>query len=214
VNPDYTQIVNAINRLVDFQQKGLWDIVNTVAIIGTLCVLVWYTIETFRLRQAAQKQLETAQKQLEHSVTPIVTFHSVRGDDRVMGTMIFKTSILVIRNLGSGPAFNVEMKPLLLGDKTAVFIHTRTLAPDEASPVKIAGLLGPTTQDSSGQVSGTMIEQTGQLRGYLGRLQDSGETHGEITYASASGRRYHTSFTMNHTLDAESFVIFDSAKAV
>jgi hypothetical protein len=61
--------------LVAAHQKGTWDYVSTVAVVLTLIVLVWYTLETYKLRKAAQDQtaesgdlLREAQRQNETSL--------------------------------------------------------------------------------------------------------------------------------------------------
>jgi hypothetical protein len=198
VNPNFKSLVDAIDHLTAAQQKGPWDYAGTVAVVLTLGFLVWYTVETFWLRKAAQQQNE-------HSTMPIVSFQS---SYTVTGQPI-NVSLLAIRNMGSGPAFNVEIKPLAIGDKSAFFKHARTLAPGELNAVEVAGLMDPATQDSFGQVSRATMERTSDLMGYLERIQRAGQIHGEITYMSATGKRYRTRFTLDHTLDYDSFIAFD-----
>src|SRR5438270_1250062 len=75
MNPDLNRIAAALDRLVAAQQKGPWDYVATIAVLLTLGVLIWYTVETYRLRLAAQDQtaktghlLTESQKQNETSL--------------------------------------------------------------------------------------------------------------------------------------------------
>ncbi|MGD1094033.1 MAG: hypothetical protein ABSB35_18875 [Bryobacteraceae bacterium] len=61
MSPDLNGIASSLDRLVALQQKGLWDYIATIAVVLTLIVLVWYTVETYKLRKAAQAQMtETA----------------------------------------------------------------------------------------------------------------------------------------------------------
>jgi hypothetical protein len=59
--PDFNAIVRALDLLVVAQQKRPWEYIGTIAVVLTLAVLIWYTIETYKLRKAAQVQTsETA----------------------------------------------------------------------------------------------------------------------------------------------------------
>ena len=75
MDPNLNAIASSLDRLVMLQQKGPWDHVATVAVVLTLAVLIWYTIETYKLRKAAQAQtsetanlLNEAQRQNETSL--------------------------------------------------------------------------------------------------------------------------------------------------
>lgn len=75
MDPNLNAIARSLDRLVALQQKGPWDYIATVAVVLTLIVLVWYTIETYKLRKAAQAQttetanlLGEAQRQNETSL--------------------------------------------------------------------------------------------------------------------------------------------------
>jgi hypothetical protein len=84
----------APGRLVAAHQRSFWDYVSVIAVVFTLIVLVWYTIETHRLRVAAVRQYDVA-------ITPIVmiaTVQQARGE------------VLAIRNVGYGPAFNISIE--------------------------------------------------------------------------------------------------------
>src|SRR5260370_39247063 len=103
------------------------SIVTTAVTTATLIVLIWYTVETQRLRREAQRQNE-------NSTMPIVMFQSVyvRGQN-------ITVSRPVIRNLGSGPAFNVSVSPITLSGRTVTFEHPRTLAPGQEEYVAVSG---------------------------------------------------------------------------
>ena len=119
-------VVHALDRLTATQQKGLWDHSYIVIMLLTLLVLIWYTVETQRLRKAGQAQtaktsdllreaqrqnevsvflLQEAQRQNEVTVMPIlaISVDPVSDDDR---------DRVVLTNVGSGPAFNLSIDPL------------------------------------------------------------------------------------------------------
>src|SRR5215471_8475829 len=94
MNADLSSIAKALERLAAAQQRGPLDYVQMIVVLLTLCVLRWYTIETYRLRKTGQdqtaataklleeaqrqnevwaKQLQEAQRQNEVSVMPIVS---------------------------------------------------------------------------------------------------------------------------------------------
>jgi hypothetical protein len=60
VNNDLKQLLAALDRLVAAHQRGVWDYVSVIAVVLTLLVLIWYTVETYMLRVAAVKQLGVA----------------------------------------------------------------------------------------------------------------------------------------------------------
>jgi hypothetical protein len=67
MNADLNAIANAPERLILTQQKGPWDYVSTIAVVLTLAVLIWYTIETSRLRRAAQDQTRETGRLLQEA---------------------------------------------------------------------------------------------------------------------------------------------------
>jgi hypothetical protein len=175
MNPDLTQVTNALGRLVAAVQKNTWDHANTVAIVLTLGVVILYTIETSRLRREAQKQTRKtgrllheahqqtvatlelvseanhqnevtaslwmeAQRQNEFSVMPLLaiildTPEVLKLSQQVPGSV---TSRLVLRNAGSGPAFNVHIEPYSGDTKVLTFKTDRTvLTPEEERTLTI-----------------------------------------------------------------------------
>lgn len=82
-------------------------------LLATGGVVAWYTAETYKLRQTAQKQLDSqgaqlaAQlEQIETQVRPFVIFRPDQG----RGT-------LSLENVGFGPAFNVGLDDILIHEK-------------------------------------------------------------------------------------------------
>ena len=116
-------IARALERLAAAQQKGPWDYVQVIAVLLTLGVLIWYTVETYRLRKVAQDQtaataqllqeaqrqnevsanlLQEAQRRNEMAVMPIlaIAIESRPGGDKMQISLV---------NIGSGPAFNLSI---------------------------------------------------------------------------------------------------------
>ncbi len=123
MNPDLDSIVRALDRLAAGHQKGVLDRVGTAAIVGTLLALIWYSWETRRLRKATEAQTKTtadllkeaqeqndtsmdlvqqARQQNEVAVMPILAI-------AVCGPRVMATNKLLLRNIGTGPAFNVSI---------------------------------------------------------------------------------------------------------
>jgi hypothetical protein len=119
---DLNSVLRDLAQLIHAQQRGIWDHIHTVVLILTLGVLIWYTVETYKLRKVAQGQiiettkllreaerqndvsdhlLEQAQARNEMSVMPILTL----GTEPVTGDPIR----IVLLNVGLGPAFNISI---------------------------------------------------------------------------------------------------------
>jgi hypothetical protein len=106
---------------------------------GTLVVLVIYTIETVRLRSAAQDQvtesaalLRESQKQTEQSFMPVLILSSGAlpnvNDGRI--------DIVLVRNVGKGPALNATTAPCTVDNIAMEFHHRAAFAVGEQHPVK------------------------------------------------------------------------------
>ena len=141
MNPDLHQTNVVLERIAATLQKGAWDHASAVAIILTLVVVLVYTVETYKLRRAAQAQtdetrrlLKEAKIQNERSILPVVTIEGARGIPVSEGANMpaFQT---VISNLGSGPAFNISIDPLRGPGAAIRFEHTTALAPGDQQPI-------------------------------------------------------------------------------
>jgi len=125
------------------------------AVAGLLAfvVLILYTVETYNLRRVAQQQVEVAQQQVreaqiqnETAIKPILSFDvaerkQVAGVDleTLEETLWTVNDAFVVRNLGSGPAFNIETRcdsddvqldlvPTILGQGQTVPVGIRVFA--------------------------------------------------------------------------------------
>jgi hypothetical protein len=87
-------------RLVPTQEVAAW--VNIVILATTGLVLIWYTVETRRLRIQAQRQVEEIQQQTEVQVRPFVIVEPYFADDTTHGKFL-------ARNVGNGTALNVRV---------------------------------------------------------------------------------------------------------
>ncbi len=182
MNSNLNGIASSLERLVALQQKGPWDYIATVAVVLTLIVLVWYTVETYRLRKAAQAQItETAkllteaqrqndtslrlveQAQRQNEVTAKLVTEAQRQNDASAGLVRAahrqnenaimpilairveppqsryarsydpnEKSHLVLRNEGTGPAFNVLIDPYSAQGRELEFDHgSSVIRPEE-----------------------------------------------------------------------------------
>jgi len=134
-------VVRALDRLTVVLQKGDWDHVYVVIVLLTLLVLIWYTIETQRLRKVGQDQttktaqllaeaqrqnevsgdlLREARRQNEVSVMPIlaITVEPVPNGD---------ADRIVFINVGSGPAFNLSIDPLHWNNRDLKIEHASSI---------------------------------------------------------------------------------------
>ena len=107
------------------QYKMFWVQCIGISLAGaTLLFLIWYTLETFKLRKAAEKQialsqdlLQAALDQVEGAARPCITLASKRRDKDeaiselygVKGISVAKDyeGYLALRNVGNGLALNV-----------------------------------------------------------------------------------------------------------
>src|ERR1035437_5382712 len=108
-------------------------IASGVTALFTICTfgaLVWYTIETKKLRISAQKQVTASEKQNEHLLLPILFFVQSKYNANTPET-------IMIRNIGSGPAFNASTQPMPFGSLKMHFQHPGTIAAGEEHDVRV-----------------------------------------------------------------------------
>jgi hypothetical protein len=167
ITTDLSTIVAALDRLTAAYRRDAWDHVSTILVGLTLLVLIWYTLETYGLRKAAQQQtietgklLAEAQRQNEVasklydaaqnqniSTANLLTEAQLQNEIAVMP--MFAVSVgpqyaLLLKNVGLGPAFNVEFKKLVWKEKEVEFgcgdillDDTSIMTPGETRELKI-----------------------------------------------------------------------------
>jgi hypothetical protein len=122
------RVAAALERIANAQINTAWthadyiSVVNVVVLFLTLIALVCYTVETSKLRKATEEQtkksgllldaakeqnetaqnlLTQAQRQNELAIMPMLTLYR---------DLTGKAEEIVLRNVGSGPAFNVRIE--------------------------------------------------------------------------------------------------------
>lgn len=182
------------------QQVQVWATVAAAfAAACTFGALIWYTIETQKLRRAAEKQNEIGQLQNERSILPIVLLEGTNipvAEDANMPS--FQTAI---HNLGSGSAFNILIEPLQ-GPKTTIrFEHTTALAAGDSQPVRMMVV------EDGKQVASRAYQNI--CRMFHNRQLVTGST-GVIKYSDVNGTKYRTILAYNYDeLTREVILKFD-----
>jgi hypothetical protein len=90
-------IVNSISPSTDTVGR-----VNVIIVLATGLVLIWYTVETKRLRAQAQRQVEEIQQQTEAQLRPFVIVEPTFTEGITHGEFI-------MRNIGNGTALNIRI---------------------------------------------------------------------------------------------------------
>ena len=141
MNDDLSRIARDLDQLVAIQQRGVEDYVRLIAVLVTLCVITWYTIETYRLRKVAQDQtaetsklLREAQRQNEVSDNLLQEAH-LQNEVLVMPILAVAvepvpgadTIRIALLNVGSGPAFNLTIDHIEWGNRQLQIEHGRTV---------------------------------------------------------------------------------------
>jgi len=174
VNNDIRQLIAAIDRLVAAHQRGIWDYASVIAVVLTLIVLIWYTVETYRLRLAAAKQLAVA-------TTPILMIAPVQEP---------RGAVPAIRNVGNGPAFNISIETeRLKGQAKLTFYHSDILAGNEVQTVHL--ILHQTDRERQMFTHDDVLNNV--MQGHLPQTVPL-----TITYNGADGKRYSTEMAMEY----------------
>ncbi|MCZ2152989.1 MAG: hypothetical protein LC114_03640 [Bryobacterales bacterium] len=190
------------------------SIALTILTAATLGVLIWYTVETSKLRKTAQAQtaesanlLEEAQIQNETALRPIVALsieHTLITDSERASS---DTRLLKLRNLGKGPAFNV-MIATLDGDDDAkyAFFHPDCLAEGESSQVHLGAY------DNAGtplMMTWQAIEELIYIRQVISLPQML-----TVNYRSATGKVYETVQRLDGRTPETTDLEFDKTRLV
>jgi hypothetical protein len=165
------------------------SIAVTILTLITAAALIWYTIETFRLRRATQKLLKEAQIQNEHSIRPIVMLEPANDLHILEKGANMPAVQIVIRNLGLGAAFNVDVEPLSGRSTTIRFVPTMALAAGQREPVSLVY-----TEGSEQVVSGAY--ELIQRMFHSNELDDGARS--TVRYVDVNGKPYLTILTYRY----------------
>jgi hypothetical protein len=146
---------------------------QTGATVAATFVLIWYTIETHRLRRDAEKQNEI-------SGMPIVALRLSSGERRLGEplTLVFQS----LRNIGNEPAFNIDVTPIQRAPFEVRFESIHLLEPKDSLGLQYTILQDAITSGlSKMSVWLESVIETGQL---------GSEMAISVSYSDASGKRY------------------------
>jgi hypothetical protein len=164
-------------------QAQAWaSLIIAAATVLTLIVLIIYTRETYRLRKEAQAQTD-------QTIKPIVMLEGA-SDLPVIGEganmPAFKA---VLRNLGLGAAFNIEVEPLCGPNTKIEFRHTTSLAAGDRQPIWMR-----IWEDQ--RLADTVAYQSIQRMFHNHQL--TSHASGVIRYSDVNGKRYRTVMTYHY----------------
>lgn len=148
---------------------------QTWATVAATFTLIWYTIETQRLRRAAEKQNEV-------SVMPIVALRLSSGERRLGEPLSLKCQSL--RNVGFGPAFNIDVSPIQKAPFEVRFERVGLLEPKDSEDLQYTVL-----QDA---VKSGFSKMSVWLESVISTGQLGSEMAVSVSYSDTSGNRYHS----------------------
>lgn len=124
---------------------------NALLIITTVVVL-WYTIETYKLRKESQKANEFALKPI-----PVITFVTTEAQTKLIDADFdISEKDILITNVGKAAALNIRFSEISIPQKNdnILFrmIHSNILKPDETMPLAISV---PFKESRDGRVRGS-----------------------------------------------------------
>jgi hypothetical protein len=158
------------------QQLQTWaTIAGAVATVAAAGVVTWYTIETQKLRKAAEKQNEI-------SGMPIIALRLSSGE-RGLGEPL-SLELQSLWNIGNGPAFNIDVTPIQKAPFEVRFEPVPLLEPKDNQGLRYSVLQDAVTSGfSKMSVWLESVIETGQL---------GSEMAISVSYSDASGNRYHS----------------------
>lgn len=164
------------------QQVQAWaTAAAAVAAMLTFGALIWYTKETQRLRKATEEQAKNA-------VMPIIIFGMYSEDPRPGAPLTLGTQN--VRNVGCGPAFNIEISPIERAPSEVRFDRVAVLEPKHQYALDYTISESLLTGDRS------------EMRVYLDSVIEAGQLGEEfeisISYADFAGRRYRSNHLVRH----------------
>lgn len=158
------------------QAQGWASIATSAATILTLAVLIAYTRETYKLRRAAQEQNENA-------VMPIVMLENASDLPLREEGANMLSNTTVIRNLGRGAAFNIEVETLSGPNIKVEFRSVTSLAAGDRQTVTMA------IWEEGRLTHGTAY---GNIQRLFHNHQMVSHSEGRIRYSDVSGKQYQT----------------------
>ena len=160
---------------------NLASVVTAFAAVITMATLIWYTVQTFLLRKAAQRQNEIA-------VMPVLVLEFESEERALAGLM--KLEDLQLRNIGNGPAFNIQMETIAGVDSEVRFDVVHVL--DKAAVEKLGFIIwqgGKTSGFSREMVLLASIITSGQL---------GAETNVAATFSDSAGIQYRSNHVIRY----------------
>lgn len=164
------------------------SIAVTILTLITAVALIWYTIETSRLRRATRDQVNATnlvvketQKQNEQSLMPILVL-TLQGDE----------GVFTVKNTGNGPALNIWIQPFSHGETVPMFHHSNAIgAGGQDEPVlRIA---------PNGKVLRPIEFKSLVNNALAGGAGPDVEFHTKISYQGVNKCWYQTSLTIKRT---------------
>jgi len=148
-------------------------IVQSLALLG----LLWYAIETLKIRKAAQKQVKASNDQVEGLSQPCLTFvGEIRdGNDVILEMNGAVGNIVVSPYAGSFTITNI-------GSGVALNIHYQFTGADHRPAVRYIPHVASSARAS-------LIERVSQY---------NGQHQATFDYESIGGRKYRTTIGLNH----------------
>lgn len=113
-----------------------------IAALLAFWALVWYTLETEKVRKAAESQAQAAHDQLRALGDQIrLTSEQLSQQIRPVLTLAWGGGVgsdtnVTVHNIGLGPAFNITVQDVPLGDGIVRFTTLSVLAPNQGSFLK------------------------------------------------------------------------------
>ena len=146
---------------------------QNLLLLANLVLIAWYLVETRKLREAAEHQVRKSHEQLVAMQRQVVIARDQQeAQIRPALTVIGVNNSLLIQNIGSGPALNLQ---LVKGREQSVFLAASKVDTNFGNRAKGCCVAPGQTQDT-----GASVGSIGQLRG-----EDL-----QLVYESLSGNRY------------------------
>jgi hypothetical protein len=155
-------------------------------VIGVL-VLVFYTKETYLLRKAAEGQTE-------NSVKPVVLL-DIASIDVPLGTPM-RLKQPAVENVGTGPAFNVTVKPLIGTDVRVTFTTVRLIPAQQQQALDFTITQNDTVNGMAKNLAllGDLFQRSDTLPERIAAV---------VEFDSITGKRYRTVHEINKNVPAK-----------